>query len=306
MGQLLSEPNTTKHCSGLHDALYNGGVCSMQGWRNHMEDHHNLFLNLPDDHKAAFFAVFDGHGGSSIAEYAMKHLHKRIVRRSEYNKSIVEAMEDGFLDIDQIMKEDHTLNGNECGCTAICVLIKNNLLYCANAGDSRAIACVNGMVYPLSYDHKPNNTREKKRILAAGGTVKFNRVNGMLAVSRALGDHQFKKNESLGPRDQAVTALPDVTEQTLTPDWEFLVLACDGIWDVMSNQEVASFVRDRITRRMEPEEICEELMDHCIAQELQHCRHGGVGCDNMTVLIIYLLQGNPQTQLVRKCGLPPA
>ncbi|KAL1459198.1 hypothetical protein WDU94_011205 [Cyamophila willieti] len=305
MGQYLSEPETTKTCSGVHDALYKGGSCSMQGWRSNMEDHHNLILNLPDDPKAAFFAVYDGHGGSSIAEYAKNHLHKHIVRRSEYERSIVEAMEDGFLDIDQTMKGKPTLNGNECGSTAICILIKNNLLYCANVGDSRAIACVNGVVHPLSQDHKPTNAKEKKRILAAGGTVESKRVNGMLALSRALGDYQFKKNESLGPREQAVTALPDVIEKKLTPDWEFLVIACDGIWEVMSNQEVASFVRDHISRGMEPKEICEELMDHCIARELTQCREGGVGCDNMTVLIIYLLQGKTQAQLVRKCGRPP-
>ncbi|KAL1459957.1 hypothetical protein WDU94_011902 [Cyamophila willieti] len=287
MGQVLSEPDTTKHCSAVQDSLYRVGCCSMQGWRINMEDKHAHILSLPDDPGTAFFAVYDGHGGSSIAEYAMNHLHKHIVKRPEYREgNIVGAMENAFLDIDAAMVEDDTLESQECGSTVNCILIKDNKLYCANAGDSRAIAFVNGVVQPLSQDHKPNNAKERKRIQDAGGRVEYNRVNGMLALSRALGDHQFKQNESLGPREQAVTALPDVTEKKVTPDWEFLVIACDGIWEVMSNQEVAKFVQDRIAKRMEPEEICEELMDHCLATD---CQVGGVGCDNMTVIVVYLL-----------------
>lgn len=91
------------------------------------------------------------------------------------------------------------------GSTAVVVLIKNNRLYCANAGDSRAVACINGEVEVLSLDHKPNNEAETKRIYEGGGWVEFNRVNGNLALSRALGDFVFKKNESKKPEEQIVT-----------------------------------------------------------------------------------------------------
>jgi protein phosphatase 2C family protein 2/3 len=122
-------------------------------------------------------------------------------------------------------------------------------------GDSRSIASVRGRVQNLSYDHKPNNELESKRIIAAGGWVEFNRVNGNLALSRALGDFVFKKNESKRAEEQIVTAFPDVEIKELTNDHEFILLACDGIWDVLSNEEVLEFVRTRIAQMIPPETV---------------------------------------------------
>lgn len=122
-----------------------------------------------------------------------------------------------------------------------------------NVGDSRAIASVRGTVQQLSFDHKPNNELETKRIIAAGGWVEFNRVNGNLALSRALGDFVFKKNEKKKAEEQIVTAYPDVEVRELTDDHEFIVMACDGIWDVLSNEEVLEFVRNRIAQKISPE-----------------------------------------------------
>lgn len=90
------------------------------------------------------------------------------------------------------------------GSTAVVVLVKDKMLYCANAGDSRAIACVNGRLETLSVDHKPNNESESKRIIEGGGWVQFNRVNGNLALSRALGDFVFKRANKK-PEEQIVT-----------------------------------------------------------------------------------------------------
>ena len=110
-----------------------------------------------------------------------------------------------------------------------------------------------GRVQNLSYDHKPNNELEAKRIVAAGGWVEFNRVNGNLALSRALGDFVFKKNDAKRAEEQIVTAYPDVDVKELTSDHEFILLACDGIWDVLSNEEVLDFVRSRIAQHVQPE-----------------------------------------------------
>jgi protein phosphatase PTC2/3 len=111
----------------------------------------------------------------------------------------------GFLDIDAAMLKDQTLREQMAGSTAVAILIKDDKLYCANAGDSRAIACINGQLEVLSLDHKPNNENEYKRICTGGGWVEFNRVNGNLALSRALGDFEFKKNTTKGPEEQVVT-----------------------------------------------------------------------------------------------------
>ena len=88
---------------------------------------------------------------------------------------------------------------------------------------------IKGRAKPLSFDHKPQNEGEKARICAAGGFVDFGRVNGNLALSRAIGDFEFKKSADLPPEQQIVTAFPDVTVHEVTEDDEFLVIACDGM-----------------------------------------------------------------------------
>ncbi|CAG9819555.1 unnamed protein product [Phaedon cochleariae] len=299
MGQTLSEPVTVKGTSCCENTLFRVGSSCMQGWRVNMEDSHTHILSLPDSPGTAYFAVYDGHGGAKIAEYAGDHLHKYIINRSEYKEgNIPEAMKKGFLEFDSHMLDKHSLRDEGSGTTAVTMIIKDDKLYCANVGDSRAVASINGKAEPLSDDHKPVNQSEYERITAAGGWVDCNRVNGNLALSRALGDFAFKRNTEKGPEAQIVTAYPDVLEQTITSDWEFIVLACDGIWDVMSNQEVVSFVRENIAQGMDPEDICENLMMRCLAPD---CQMAGLGCDNMTVVIVALLHGESYEKLQEKC-----
>lgn len=163
------------------------------------------------------------------------------------------------------MRVDETMQEQMAGSTAITCLIKNNRLYCANAGDSRMIASINGKVEVLSDDHKPNNEKEHKRICDAGGFVECNRVNGNLALSRALGDFMFKRNLNKIPEEQIVTAYPDVAEREITEDWEFAVLACDGIWDVLRNEvKIYSifFCRNDV-RFLLPKKKCFFFPCHC-------------------------------------------
>lgn len=269
-----------------------------------MEDAHTHLLSLTDDKDAAFFAVYDGHGGAKVAQYAGGHVHQKITSQPSYKKGeIVEAIKQGFLEIDADMLRDENMKDELAGTTAVVVLLKGNRIFCGNVGDSRAIASIVGRVQQLSYDHKPSNEAETKRILAAGGWVEFNRVNGNLALSRALGDFVFKKNDKKPPEEQIVTAYPDVVTKDITPEHEFIVLACDGIWDVMTNEEVVEFVRTRIAAQMDPEQICEELITRCLAPD---CQMGGLGCDNMTVVLVCLTMGKPYQELADKCSQPPA
>lgn len=301
MGQTLSEPVTAKETSCCANSYVKVGSSCMQGWRINMEDAHTHLLSLSEDKDAAFFAVYDGHGGAKVAQYAGNNVHKKIVNHPSYKQgNIAEAIKLGFLEVDQDMLNDENMKDELAGTTALIALIKNNRIYCGNVGDSRAIASVCGQVHQLSFDHKPSNEIETKRILAAGGWVDCNRVNGNLALSRALGDFVFKKNEKKRAEEQIVTAYPDVVVEDLTPSHEFLVLACDGIWDVLTNQEVVEFVRSRIAGRMEPEEICEELMTRCLAPD---CQMGGLGCDNMTVVLICFLHGGTYEELAAKCAV---
>ncbi|XP_074650838.1 putative protein phosphatase 2C T23F11.1 [Tubulanus polymorphus] len=302
MGQTLSEPVTAKETSSCSNHLVKVGSSCMQGWRMNMEDAHTNLLSLPGDKDACFFGVFDGHGGAKVAQYAGDNLHQKIINHPAYSQGqIHEAIKEGFLSLDEDMLKDDSMKDELAGTTSVTVLLKDGLLYCGNVGDSRAVISVRGRSEALSQDHKPSNELETKRIIAAGGWVEFNRVNGNLALSRALGDFMFKKNEKKPAEEQIVTAFPDVTNRDLSPDVEFLVLACDGIWDVLTNQEVVDFVRVRVAQRMEPEFICEELMTKCLAPD---CQAGGLGCDNMTVVLVCFLQGGTYDDLAERCSNP--
>lgn len=302
MGQTLSEPVTTKDSYKCENSQVRVGSSCMQGWRINMEDAHTHLLSLPGDKDASFFGVFDGHGGVKVAHYAGNNLHKKVVTQSTYSRgNVSEALRQAFLSLDEEMMKDESLKDDLAGTTAVVVLLKDGKMFCGNVGDSRAVASVAGEVEQLSFDHKPSNEAESRRITAAGGWVEFNRVNGNLALSRALGDFVFKKNEKKRAEEQIVTAYPDVIEKPITPDHEFIILACDGIWDVLTNQEVVDFVRARIAQQMEPDVICEELMMRCLAPD---CQMGGLGCDNMTVVLVCFLHGGSYLDLARRCSKP--
>ncbi|KAG9323876.1 hypothetical protein KVV02_003536 [Mortierella alpina] len=290
MGQTLSAPITEKHSSAGHNERLAYGASAMQGWRVTMEDAHTTLLELGDAKEAAFFAVYDGHGGPNVAKYSGEGLHKRIVADKAFSKGDHKtAIKNGFLEFDRALRFDPEYGGDSSGCTAITATITDkNVLYVGNAGDSRAVLGSDGSAIALSYDHKPVNREEARRIVAAGGFVESGRVNGNLALSRALGDFEFKMNATLGPEDQIVTANPTVVEYNLTDEDEFLVLACDGIWDCMSSQEVVTFVRKGIADRIPLDTICELTMDHCLASDSDMSY---IGCDNMTMLIVAFVNG---------------
>jgi protein phosphatase 1G len=122
------------------------------------------------------------------------------------------------------------------GCTANFAIIMEGWLHVANAGDSRCVLCRGGQAVEMSYDHKPDQDVEKERIYGAGGFITAEgRVNGNLNLSRSLGDFEYKGNPDIPPERQIITANPDVKSIELTSDDEFLILACDGVWDILSN-----------------------------------------------------------------------
>lgn len=109
-------------------------------------------------------------------------------------------------------------------------------------------------------DHKPEDEPEKKRIEKAGGRVTIDgRVNGGLNLSRALGDHTYKKNKELELEHQMITSLPDVKVLDVQDDDEFMILACDGIWNFMSSQECVDYVKERLYIYPKLSQICEDV-----------------------------------------------
>ncbi|XP_033859187.2 protein phosphatase 1B-like isoform X1 [Acipenser ruthenus] len=293
MGAFLDKPKTEKHTGHGSGNGLRFGLSSMQGWRVEMEDAHTAVLGIPHGlDNWSFFAVYDGHAGSRVANYCSKHLLEHITGSEDFwgiekpgtaleptVEGVKSGIRTGFLKIDEYMRNFSDLrNGmDRSGSTAVAVLLSPEHLYFINCGDSRAVLYRNSQVCFSTQDHKPCNPREKERIQNAGGSVMIQRVNGSLAVSRALGDYDYKCVDGKGPTEQLVSPEPEVYEIPRCEEDEFVVLACDGIWDVMSNEELCEFVKSRLEIMDDLEKVCNSVVDTCL--------HKG-SRDNMSVVIV--------------------
>jgi serine/threonine protein phosphatase PrpC len=131
------------------------------------------------------------------------------------------------------------------GCTLVTALISPTHIFCANVGDSRCVLGSNKTTINLSEDHKPNNREEKKRIKRGGGFVLDNRVNGELAMSRAIGDFTFKDANRFKDDEYLVISYPDIAiHERIKNEDKILVVACDGVFDVLSNEETIAYITD--------------------------------------------------------------
>lgn len=268
MGAFLDKPKTDKHNEhGCGNGL-SYGVASMQGWRVEMEDAHCAITGLGEDLPDwSFFAVFDGHAGARVSAHCAEHLLDCIVQSEEFRQSdFTRGIRSGFLNLDDRMRTLPELASGEdkSGSTAVCALISPKQIYVANCGDSRAVLCSAGRAEFSTMDHKPVLPEERERIINAGGNVMIQRVNGSLAVSRALGDYEYKNVEGRGPCEQLVSPEPEVSVRDRSEQDEFLVLACDGIWDVMSNDNLCLYIRSRLSLTDDLESITNQVIDTCL------------------------------------------
>ena len=177
-------------------------------------------------------------------------------------------------------------NAMEIGCTANVIFIKDNKLYIANAGDSRAIAIMSdGTVEELSVDHKPESKTELQRIEKAGGTVFNGRVEGNLNLSRSLGDLRYKTNKSLSAKEQMICAYPDVKVKTIDSNIKYILMGCDGVYEMKNSQEIGNFIMNEIRNgETKLTKVIERLLDSVISPDYMQTE--GVGCDNMTCILI--------------------
>jgi serine/threonine protein phosphatase PrpC len=211
------------------------------GRRQDMEDDDLIIDQFSGAPSSGFFGLYDGHGGRETVDFVVKTLHLNFEQelRTDPTLEVPEAFKRSYLTTDGQLRRHNILRS---GTTAVTCLIRiedsgDRILYSANVGDSRAILCRNGQALRLTVDHKATLPEEAKRVRDAGGYVGRNqRVNGILAISRALGDHMLKENN-------VVSAEPYCTTTPLNAETDnFLILACDGVWDVMSDQEAVDFV----------------------------------------------------------------
>ena len=172
------------------------------------------------------------------------------------------------------------------GCTANVLVIQDKKMYFANAGDSRSVICKKGQAIAMSVDHKPSIPAELKRIEKAGGWVSDGRVLGNLNLSRGIGDSEYKVDKKLKPEQQIISNFPDIKTDNLTDDVDFIVIACDGIWDCKTNQEVCDFFTDKFLKDPEGRisEFIEDLFDEILAPDVY--TDTGVGCDNMSCIVV--------------------
>lgn len=299
----LEKPNKEKHSFDSSDSKFSFGACEMQGWRLGMED--AIIANLSFDKDVALFGVFDGHGGKE-ASCVVKDNYERILKESEHYKSedYEKALYESFFKMDEFLGSAEgkaqmkkialespdtksplmkLLTGTEDsknpedrsedsfmldtkGCTANVVLIKGNEIFCANAGDSRCVLSHEGNAINLSEDHKPDNEIERTRILKAGSEIVEGRVDGNLNLSRSLGDLKHKQKAGLLPEEQPITCTPDITRRVIQPGDDFIILACDGIWESKSSQEIIDFVHDRI-KDTKLSKIVEEMFETLISPD---------------------------------------
>lgn len=276
-------------------------VGEAQGWRRSMEDAHFV---LPDWHEEiALIGVFDGHAGDKCAKMCAKLLPLQLLQQlSEHEKKegsgkltaetlpafLEAAFPVAFQELDKKLKA-HSIP-DESGSTGCVVAVTKKHVICASVGDSRAVVGAAGnKAVALAEDHKPENPEERKRIEAAGGHVEANRVNGELAMSRALGDFRYKNVKGKTPQEQLVTAVPDVKkwERTHTGE-EFLCVACDGIFDVLSNDQLVQFANSAMKASGNLDETVKQVVGVCIAPPDEHGRPSRMGTDNCSLVIAKL------------------
>ncbi|XP_042391775.1 probable protein phosphatase 2C 74 [Zingiber officinale] len=251
-------------------------VASKRGQRHKMEDGYVVISNIHGDSKQAFFGVFDGHGGRAAVDFVSEKLGKNIVTaldevedeegEREANGRVEMAIRAGYSTTDR----EFLNQGLTSGACAATVLVKDGEMHVANVGDCRVVMSHRGVANALTDDHRAAREDERNRIQNNGGFVTCHngtwRVQDTLAVSRSFGDLSLK---------EWIISEPEIKNIHLTPDCEFLILASDGLWDKVTNQEAV----DVVSRHGSLLESCKVLIE-------LSCRRGNK--DDITVMVIQL------------------
>ncbi len=288
-----------------------------EGPRDEMEDSWCM-RNL--NGKLLYFGIFDGHGGAASSTYLKSNLLDfideagikmcdQIVKDDalkDYGVDEQNPLASAFERADSALL-DHlgSLGDPECwsGSTATVCFVSENYIITANVGDSRAVLGRNGRTVDMSNDHRPVGSSkagraEISRIIESGGWVSQMRVCGILAVSRAFGDYEFKGGRvellqefkstgasGIGTLERPpVVALPDVRVYERSEEDDFLVIATDGLWDVMNSAQAITFVRSMMKRdsTCKMHDVASALVERAIKSRTQ---------DNVSCIVVDLRSG---------------
>lgn len=258
--------------ASTHEDPFNGllflvGVAENKNaaYRAKMEDVHTYVANFAERIDWGYFAIFDGHAGKQAARWCGNNLHTLVEQEiaAHDDADLRNTLQTSFTKADTLLEKD---GAGGAGCTAAVAIVRwesdgqapmpksqakgpfdfvptrhhRRMLYTANVGDLRIVLCRDGQAYRLTYDHKALDLNEVNRIRDAGGLVLRNRVNGVLAITRSLGDSYIKS---------LVTEKPFTTATQLDASDEFLILACDGVWDVLLDAVACKYVRDTFAQQ---------------------------------------------------------
>ena len=258
-----------------------------------------------------YFAIFDGHGGRGCANYLKENLHKNIKEFSLIGLKIAVDVTEEKFKFNEAIDENNELKDSSGSCGLI-LLIKGKKCIISNIGDSRLVIFKNGLVEFSTIDHKPDSIIEKARIQLAGGEVYKdknpfssleNKIEmpwrispGKLNVTRTFGDIKVK-DEKFGGSKTSIVALPDITEINLDDDYNFIVMGCDGIFDVIKNEELIDcfdvvIKENKMTEEIKAEDIhkiCGDFNDMIIKSALSRNSFDNLSCISIALNLNGLL-----------------
>lgn len=302
----------------FHGLSFSVGVAENKNrsYRDSMEDVHTYIANFAERVDWGYFAVFDGHAGKNSARWCGNNLHAvlELQMGGEATHDLTptvgahdlqECLHQSFLKADEMIQAEGVGNS---GCTAAVAVIRweslnpsqpsspsssdpvilpahnttpassfdfipqahhRRVIYTSNVGDSRIVLYREGKPYRLSYDHKASDANEIARIRAVGGLVMKNRVNGVLAVSRSLGDTYMK---------DLVIGKPFTTRTEISEADEFMILACDGVWDVLSDLKACEFVLGIFKDKTATPQLAAKMLCNLAMENMT--------TDNVTVMVV--------------------
>ncbi|KAM1727266.1 hypothetical protein ACFX12_017929 [Malus domestica] len=296
-------------CVGRNNKGVTWGFTSVIGRRREMEDAVAVipsFMSRTCDHVGGctapgsrssseispvhFFGVYDGHGGNQVAKFCAERMHEVIAQEwdretidgYEWQRRWEAAFSIGFERADnELMAE--SVAPEMVGSTAVVTVLSGCQIITSNCGDSRALLCRGTETIPLTVDQKPDREDELERIEGEGGKViNWNgaRVFGVLAMSRAIGDRYLRP---------WIIPVPEVTFMTRTDEDECLILASDGLWDVMTNEEVGEVARHHLRRRRRSISTLDDVSPaQVVADHLTEIAYGRNSSDNISIVVVDL------------------
>ena len=259
----LNTYTATRRYTNIPKVLVSSKLFKNEKYMEEMEDIISINQNFNGDKNQHLFCVFDGHCGDETAKFSSENfpiIFSELLKKNPNN--IEKCLNDSFIKLDEkTKKEEFDYIGN----TATIVFIDKNILYCANVGDSRCVLVGFDKPYRMSYDDKVSDESEMKRILSVGGKIRKKRIIGELAISRGIGDHEYKKH--------GLIAIPHINKKIIGYNEKYCIIASDGLWDFVCDETVYN-----ISMNIDKgKDLCEKLVNVAINIGSQ---------DNISVIVL--------------------